>query len=199
MTTITVSMLSVALPIPTNTIIIHRHQQEALAQTNNNSTFKLYENPIYDIQIQYPSNWRINVGETFSTDDIVSFLPPARADSEADRPSLIISIVSTYNRSSYLNLNEYLTRVTKGYDNIYFDFKVIESSTNSIIAGEPAYKLVFTRVGYGNINYKSMEIGTIIGNKVYSVTYTAEEEQYSDYLPTIQKMIDSLKINTSDN
>ncbi|HKG70969.1 MAG TPA: hypothetical protein VKA87_03665 [Nitrososphaeraceae archaeon] len=32
-------------------------------------------------------------------------------------------------------------------------------------------------------------------NKDNSVTYTAEEKRYSDYLPTIQMMIDSLKIN----
>ena len=39
-----------------------------------------------------------------------------------------------------------------------------------------------------------MEIGAIIGNKAYSITYTAEEKQYSDYLPTIQKMIDSFQL-----
>jgi hypothetical protein len=161
-------------------------------QTNDNSTFKLYENPFYGIQIQYPSNWKIDVG------DIVSFLPPARADSEAIRPSLIVDIESTHNWSSYLNLNEYLTSVTKGYDNIYFDVKVIESSTNSTLAGKPAFKLVFTKVGFDNINYKSMEISTIIGNKAYSVTYTAEEKWYSDYLPTIQKMIDSFQLNDTN-
>jgi hypothetical protein len=170
-------------------------------QVNDNSnTFKTFEQPNYGIQILYPSNWRIYVsnypGEIFHTDDIVSFLAPVTS-SEADRPSLIIS---AYNRPSYLNLNlsGYLAKVTKGYDSIYIDFKVIESNTNSILAGKPAYKLVFTNVKH-DINFKSTEIGTIIGNKVYTVTYTAEEEEYSVYLPTIQKMIDSLKITTSNN
>jgi eukaryotic-like serine/threonine-protein kinase len=194
MTIIAVTVLLIALPSP-NTIIINRQQQEASVQTNDNSTFKRYEDPFYGIQIQSPSNWRINEGEAFST---ISFLPPARADSEADRPSLIISIVPTHNWSSYLNLNEYLTSVTKGYDNIYFDVKVIESSTNSTLAGKAAFKLVFTKVGFDNINYKSMEISTIIGNKAYSVTYTAEEKRYSDYLPTIQKMIDSFQLNDTN-
>jgi hypothetical protein len=175
-------------------------QQEVLTQTSDDNIFKLYENPNYGIQIQYRSNWRIYVsnypGEIFHTDDIVSFLAPVTS-SEADRPSLIIS---AYNRPSYLNLNlsGYLAKVTKGYDSIYIDFKVIESNTNSILAGKPAYKLVFTNVKH-DINFKSTEIGTIIGNKVYTVTYTAEEEEYSVYLPTIQKMIDSLKITTSNN
>jgi hypothetical protein len=44
-----------------------------------------------------------------------------------------------------------------------------------------------------------MDIGTIIGDKVYSLSYVVQREQYSDYLPTVQKMINSLKITTSNN
>jgi hypothetical protein len=39
-----------------------------------------------------------------------------------------------------------------------------------------------------------MEIGTIIGDKVYYIKYIAEEEKYSNYLPTIQMMINSFEI-----
>jgi hypothetical protein len=73
-----------------------------------------------------------------------------------------------------------------------------ESNTNSTLGGKPAYKLVYTDVEDG-INYKTMEIGTITADRLYYVEYLAEEEQYPDYLPTVQKMIDSLKITTSNN
>ncbi len=43
-----------------------------------------------------------------------------------------------------------------------------------------------------------MEIGTIIGDKVYFIEYGAEEEQYSDYLPTIQKMMDSFQLDDTN-
>ena len=36
-----------------------------------------------------------------------------------------------------------------------------------------------------------LEIGTIIGDKAYSVQYIADASRYADYLPTVQKMIDS--------
>ena len=42
-----------------------------------------------------------------------------------------------------------------------------------------------------------MEIGTIIGDKAYSVQYIADTPRYADYLSTIQKMIDSLVIKKS--
>ena len=75
------------------------------------------------------------------------------------------------------------------------DFKVIESNANSVLGGKPAYKLVFTDVYDDDTNYKGMDIGTIIGGKVYLLSYEAEDEkQYSEYLPIIQKMIDSFKI-----
>jgi len=42
-----------------------------------------------------------------------------------------------------------------------------------------------------------MDIGTIIGDIAYSVQYIADASRYSDYLPTVQKMIDSLVIKNT--
>jgi eukaryotic-like serine/threonine-protein kinase len=206
MTIITVSMLLVALPIRTNTIIHQQQQRQALAQANdnnkNNNSFRTYENPAYGIQIQYPSTWIIYAGDMFSGDDaidIVSFLGPVKSDTKAHAPSLYISIVNPPSPPDLnLNLNEYLTRITNDYKAKLKEFKVIESNTNSILAGKPAYKLVFTDEE-DEIYYKTMDIGTIIGGKVYSLSYVAQREQYSDYLPTVQKMINSLKIMTTSN
>jgi hypothetical protein len=196
-------MLSVAPPpIPTATnIIIHQPQQEASAQTNGNdsNTFKLYENATYGIKIQYPSNWTIEEGGDEDSDDkvtdVVSFFAPVSNDSEIIAPSLYITIDNP-SLNLIENLNEYLTTTINDYNDSQ-DFKVIESNTNNILGGYPAYKLVYTDVDDDNINYKDMEIGTIIEDKVYSVTYDAAEEEYSVYLPTVQKMIDSFKILTS--
>jgi hypothetical protein len=209
MTIIIVSMLLVALPNSTNTIIHHQQQlRQALAQANdnnknnkNNNSFRTYENPAYGIQIQYPSTWIIYAGDMFSGDDaidIVSFLGPVKNDTKAHAPSLYISIISLPPPDLNLNLNEYLTRITNDYKAKLKEFKVIESDTSSILAGKPAYKLIFTDEE-DEIYYKTMDIGTIIEDKVYFLSYVVQREQYSDYLPTVQKMIDSLKITTSNN
>ena len=42
-----------------------------------------------------------------------------------------------------------------------------------------------------------MEVGTILGDKAYVVQYIADAPRYADYLPTVQKMTDSLVINKS--
>jgi serine/threonine-protein kinase len=202
---IAVLMLSIALPSTTTNIIIYRQQQEALAQSNdddNNNTFKLYENITYGIKIEYPSNWTIEEEGDEDSDnvtDVVSFFAPVRNDSETVTPSLYITIDNPP-LNLIENLNEYLRTTINDYNDDSQDFQVIESNTNSsTLGGYPAYKLVYTDVDGDNINYKDMEIGTIIGDKVYLVTYDAAEEEYSVYLPAVQKMIDSLKITTSNN
>src|ERR671920_264696 len=201
---IAVLMLSIALPSTTTNIIIYRQQQEALAQSNDddNNTFKLYENITYGIKIEYPSNWTIEEEGDEDSDnvtDVVSFFAPVRNDSETVTPSLYITIDNPP-LNLIENLNEYLRTTINDYNDDSQDFQVIESNTNSsTLGGYPAYKLVYTDVDGDNINYKDMEIGTIIGDKVYLVTYDAAEEEYSVYLPAVQKMIDSLKITTSNN
>ena len=93
-----------------------------------------------------------------------------------------------------MTLGEYANSLITGYKETLTNFNLVESDTNnSILAGRPAYKLVYSDVE-DDTNYKTMEIGTIIGDKVYYIEYISEEEKYSNYLPTIQMMINSFEI-----
>jgi hypothetical protein len=99
-----------------------------------------------------------------------------------------------------MTLEEYASSLITAYNETFTDFNLIESNTNSTLAGKPAYKLVYTETledeeeEEESTNLKSMEIGTIIGDRVYFIEYIAEEEKYSDYLPIIQMMINSIEI-----
>lgn len=74
------------------------------------------------------------------------------------------------------------------------DFKLTELKTdNVVIAGLPAYRMVYTSTDVNTI-LKTMEIGVIKGDKVYILTYEAGIQEYTKYLPTLQKMIDSFAI-----
>jgi hypothetical protein len=63
--------------------------------------------------------------------------------------------------------------------------------------GTPAYMLSGTYQNPSSGLQRLMEIGTIIGDKAYVIQYIADAPKYSDYLPTVQKMIDSLVIKKS--
>ena len=48
----------------------------------------------------------------------------------------------------------------------------------------------------GEDEHKTMQILSIKDDKIYLLTYSAEKRKYSEYLPTIEKMIDSFEIVT---
>jgi hypothetical protein len=93
-------------------------------------------------------------------------------------------------------LAEYADKVIDYYNATVADFNLVELTTNNVtLSGFPAYKLVFTQsIEVVDNSVKAMEVGTITPKKeAYFITYFGEE-QYSKYLPTIQKMIDSFEI-----
>ena len=94
-----------------------------------------------------------------------------------------------------MTLDEYAASVISDYNETLTDFNLIESNTNITLGGDnkPAYRLIYTDRDI-DTNYKTMEIGTIIGDRVYYIEYIAEEKKYSNYLPTIQMMINSFQI-----
>ena len=105
--------------------------------------------------------------------------------------------------NSTTTLNNYAHFVAfTDYENrtSYFHaFKLLELSTNSsILVGKPAYTIIGTYEGPSGAGLqKLLEIGTIIGDKAYSLQYIADAPKFSGYLPAVQKMIGSLVINKS--
>jgi hypothetical protein len=70
-------------------------------------------------------------------------------------------------------------------------------NSNTTIAGNPAYKIVYTSKNAEGIDLKNMTIWTINKNRVYDITYSALASKYSDYNSTIQGMINSLKFESA--
>ena len=63
-----------------------------------------------------------------------------------------------------------------------------------IIAGNnTASKLVYTMT-LSDSNIHLIDIFAIISNKVYHITYAAEVNEFANYLPVIQNIIDSFKL-----
>jgi hypothetical protein len=86
---ISVSMLSGS----TNTITTTSttiSKQQALAQTNDNSTFNLYENPTFGIRIQHPSDWEkvepVDISHESSFNKIVGFVSRQESVSDTSPP-----------------------------------------------------------------------------------------------------------------
>jgi len=165
--------------------------------TNLTNAILTYQNSSYGVRIQYPANWTKDERDITPNNpltDIVAFYSPV--ENTSDNYSESLEIYTERLADQNMTLDEFANSSITYYNKTLTDFNLIESNTNLTLAGgnnNPAYGLVSTDRVDGT-NYKRMEIGTIIGDRIYFIRYNAEEKKYSNYLPTIQMMINSLQI-----
>jgi serine/threonine-protein kinase len=167
-------------------------KQTVFAQqaTKPTSNFLPYVNSTYGIKLQYPSSWdkEENGTRQDTQTDVVTFSPPAISSNA----SLDISIDDISDEKG-IALAQYANNGISDLKQSLKNFKLVGLTTNNILAGLPAYKLIYTYADQNTI-FKDMEIGAIKGDKAYILTYEAGMNEYDKYLPIIQEMINSFQI-----
>ena len=177
-------------------------KSDELPSNNKFRDFLIYKNYTSGIELEYPSDWEIqNIEESqedIFVDTQIGFTSPRENTLDIFRETFSISIGSL---------------PIVGFDNIPFDilqqyssFKITElntsatnfnllESTETILANNPAHKIVYTYIDRGK-EIMTLDITTIKDNKVYFVTFIAEPEKYNDYLLKVNRMIESFKVNS---
>jgi eukaryotic-like serine/threonine-protein kinase len=153
-----------------------QYQTITIAQTSD--TFRIYENPTYGIQIQYPSDWgRLDLSFLQDSADIDFY--PLSDISLAKNLKIQVENLPFHN----MTLEEYTnTQINPTEENL------LESNTTTL-ADIPGYKIVFTNIA----GLKTMQVWTVKDDKAYIITYVAKED-YENDLQIVQKMIDSFEI-----
>ncbi|HSA75080.1 MAG TPA: hypothetical protein VLE21_02715 [Candidatus Nitrosocosmicus sp.] len=171
--------------------------------SNDRLVFNNYENSEMGISIKYPSNFLIDESNSNETVKQVSFFPAY--DNSSDYPQTYISWFNMYVEELYppisdnpINISSYLEDQANSIQEEDADVTIVEKSTDSILSEFPAYKLV-TRSYAGNTSIDDVEIGTVVGNKLYLLNYEVNTTDIQNSLPIANKMIDSFKINTMNN
>ena len=154
---------------------------------NTNNNFLKYKDDTIGIEIDYPAGW---IHELHAR-GLVTFL--ASSEGNSNTYSAGLGIVVQQLKSKNMPLNEITKIQIKNLTQSHPDFRLIESS-ESRLSGNFAKKIVFTATDDMNHERKAMQIWTLKGDKAYLITYKAEPGQYSKYLPTIQKMINSFRL-----
>jgi hypothetical protein len=217
-------LMTFSLSLSIITILYVPHQQEAMAQntttpspppsqaaTNITNTttpqatnitaedFLTYENTTYGIRIQYPAVWQKGESNQTSQDNvintIVAFRAPKDRISDTIAENVIIGVENLPPEEN-ISLAAYSTLQIADLTQFSTDFD-LEQSTPIVLAGSPAQKIVFSET-VQQIPIKTMQVWTIKDNKAYIITFAGEAAKYSDYLPTIQKMIDSFEFINSN-
>jgi hypothetical protein len=189
-----ISVLSTAAAQPTG------------ADTNKTVQFNRYENSDFGISLKYPSNFLIDESNSNEKLQQISFFPPANTNMTQEQPILWMGVFiqslnpmpgnasSSPSTASNLNIETYAESLANSIQQGNKDITVIEKSTNTLLSGHPAYKLV-TQSHYNNSAIIDVQIGTIFNNKHYSINYMTEMSNYFNSLPVASAIIKSFDIN----
>jgi eukaryotic-like serine/threonine-protein kinase len=176
-------------------------EAERSTHAKNATVFSLYDNKTLGIKILYPSNWEKLEGAgsfVFNPDVVVfrSHLNASNSNQKSNATQQIppaVLVVSIDKNLPISDLKIYSNATIKHILENTVGSKIIES-TDTKLAGYPAHKIVGT-FRQANNDLKVLDIWTIKDSKLYRITFYAQQTKYADYLPTIQKMIDSFQIS----
>jgi hypothetical protein len=164
--------------------------------STSQSGYKSYQNAIHKVEAQVPAEWEIRENDPTPDDsvsEIVYFLAPLTGS--ADQYHENIGILSEGLFLGNSSLSEYLNYTIDAYAGGLKNFTLNSSNSNAEFIGRPGYSMVYTSSLEGDdLTLKTLEVGSIIGNKSYYVSYNAQPENYEKYLPKVEQIIDSVKI-----
>jgi eukaryotic-like serine/threonine-protein kinase len=155
---------------------------------DHNNDFLTYQDTTLGIKINYPASWihELHFG------NIVTFLANVESGSSSDTYPAGLGIKVQHLMSKNISLTQVTSVQIKNLTQNHPEFKLIES-TDTKIGGTLAHKIVFSATDSKKHQRQAMQIWTLRGDKAYLITYKAEPAKYSEYLPTIQKMVDSFQ------
>ena len=190
-------------PITSNKSAVPSNETSKTIDNGTTMGFQTYQNNIFGLKIRYPDSWSVrsypyNNG---SNNTVVGFYSPSKTASQLGNisgvsghfvPYLDIFAFDSKNMSLDKIINGRINRIQN-----LSDF-VPDSKPFTLKGNRSAQMLVYSTITGGDEFFKKMQVYTIFGNKVYLITFTAQEALFSNYLPTIRKMIDSFEIDLLD-
>ncbi|MDQ3837935.1 MAG: hypothetical protein M3297_01555 [Thermoproteota archaeon] len=155
-----------------------------------------YDNPTYKLKLQYPSDWTVSTNALPTYSGVVAFYSPLENLQDILPAELSIS-VTTYLQP--ISLEEYTQTTLAALEQQGIQ---VSESNPFTVAGKPGHRIVFSppeprgqeTQDSPQVSISVMQTWTTIGNRVYLLSYSAEDSKFQQYLPTVEQMLRSLQI-----
>jgi eukaryotic-like serine/threonine-protein kinase len=155
------------------------NQRVTTAQTAD-LNFVPYSNPTFGIRIQYPENWgRLDLSFLQNDSADIDFYP---LDDASGSKHVRIQI-ETMQSAQNMTLEQYSEAKINSIEG-----QILESNSTTL-ADLPAHEIVFTNAGLQKI-----QVWTIKDDRIYTITYEADEEDFQNDLMIAERMIESFQI-----
>jgi eukaryotic-like serine/threonine-protein kinase len=145
------------------------------------SEFLTYDDIITGFSMKYPPDWE----RAQHLDKSVTFHAPRESNSDMNPADLRIMVIGSNNTMASITQTQLDT-----LKDLYPDIQVLESFETTFL-GHPAHMITFTATDNTQNMRKAMQIWFKEGSKAYLITYKSDNERFSKYLPTIDKMLNS--------
>jgi PsbP len=161
------------------------------------SSFLHYENPILGIKLRYPSDWEKE--EILDKGSIVFATSLMKSNDDPPRYRDVVT-VTTKNNLQNFSLDEHVDRYVSNEIKNDSNSKIIYEDNKFLLGKKPAHVLVYTTKEDNDNNRELviMTLVTIINNRIYSVEYRSDKGTFSENLPAVQEMIDSIEIQSGE-
>ncbi len=149
------------------------------------SNFLTYQNSTYGISVQHPSNWiKEENHNSTSPGHIVKFSSPQGT------PPATVNIIGGNRLPLNVSLEEFSAASINNLRQSFPRFNLLESSSTTL-GGFPAHRVVYTAEVAPGFGVKFMQVWTIKDARDFIITDGSLPSDFSNYLPTIQHMINS--------
>ena len=141
------------------------------------SEFLTYDDLITGFGMKYPPDWE----RSQHIDKSITFLAPRESNSDTNPAGIGIMVkdIASITQTQLSTLK-----------NLYPDIQVLESIETTFL-GHPAHMTIFTATDNTQNLRKAMQIWFKEDTKAFLITYKSDNERFSKYLPTIDKMLNS--------
>lgn len=147
------------------------------------SDFLTYDDLITGFSMKYPQDWDI----AQHIDKSVTFHAPKESNSDLNPADLRIMVIQVGSNTTLASITQDQLDKLK---NLYPDFQ-IQESVETIFMGHPAHMIIFSATDNTQNMRKAMQIWFKEEAKAYLVTYKSDNERFSKYLPTIDRMLNT--------
>ena len=147
------------------------------------SDFLTYDDLITGFSMKYPQDWE----RAQHIDKSVTFHAPRESNSDINPADLGIMVIQVGSNTTLASITQ--TQLDT-LEKLYPDFQIHESVEN-VFLGHPAHMIIFTATDNTQTMRKAMQIWFKEDTKAYLVTYKSDNERFSKYLSTIDRMLNT--------
>jgi len=147
------------------------------------SDFLTYDDLITGFSMKYPQDW----DRAQHLDKSVTFHAPRESNSDINPADLGIMVIQVGSNTTLASITQTQLDTLK---KLYPDFQ-IQESVESVFLGHPAHMIIFTATDNTETMRKAMQIWFKEDTKAFLVTYKSDNERFSKYLSTIDRMLNT--------